>query len=162
MKRIISNIILFVLSITILSCVYIGMFKISVTAVCILLCFFGAYGACMGVSWKSMGEIKKYEQKLIHFGLDDKDSVKTLLFSLITLLPTYFCVFLVSLVPIYTYEIWFLTSFPCIVLNFLPASTVLEEYRSLTRKKLPFLASFTLLVITCSGLGITISHLFFK
>jgi len=126
------------------------------------LFFFGAYGACMGVSWKSMEEIKKHEQKLIHFGLDDKDSVKILCFSLITLLPACFCIFLVSLVPLYTYDIWFITAFPCILLNFLPASTVMKEYRSLTRKKLPFLASFTLLVIACCSLGITISHLFFK
>ena len=162
MKRTISNIILFILSITLVSCVYISMFKISITAVCILLFFFCAYGACMGASWKSMEELKKYEQKLIRFGLDNKDSAKILRFSLIALLPTYFCVFLVSLVPLYTYEIWFISVFPCIFLNSLPASTVLEEYRGLTRKKLPFLAFFVLLVITCCSLGIIISHSFFK
>ena len=150
------------MSITLFSCVYIGMFKISVIAVCVLLFFFCAYGACMGVSWKGMKELKKYEQKLIHFGLDNKDSAKILRFSLITLLPTYFCVFLVSLVPLYTYEIWFISVFPCILLNSLPASSVLEEYCRLTRKKLPFLSFFVLLVIVCCSFGIIISHLFFK
>ena len=162
MKRTISNIILFALSITLFSCVYIGMFKISVIAVCALLFFFFAYGACMGVAWKSAKELKKFEQKLIHFGLDNKDSAKILRFSLITLLPTYFCIFLVSLVPLYTYEIWFISVFPCILLNSLPASSVLEEYCGLTRKKLPFLLFFVLLVIVCCGSGILVSRMLFK
>jgi len=162
MKRIISNIILFILSITLFSCVYIGVFKVSVIAVCVLLGFFCAYGMCMGASWKSTEELKKCEQKLIHFGLDNKDYNKILFFSSTTLLPTYFCIFLVSLVPVYTYEIWFLTVFPCILLNILPASSVLEEYFGLTRKKLPFLLLFLLIVIICCSSGIILSYLFFK
>ena len=162
MKRIISNIILFVLSITFFSCVYVGVFKISVVAVCILLAFFFAYGMCMGASWKSMKELKKCGQKLIHFGLDNKDYKKILWFSLTTLFPTYFCVFLVSLIPLYAYEIWFVTVFPCILLNVMPASSVLEEYFVLTHKKLRFLLFFSLIVIACCSSGIIISHLLFK
>ena len=83
----------------------------------IFLALFFAYGMCMGESWKSMEKLKEYEQKLIHFGLDHKDYNRILYFSLTTLLPTYFCVFLVSLVPLYTYEVWFITVFPCILLK---------------------------------------------
>jgi len=162
MKRIISNIILFTLSITFFFCVYVGVFKVSVIAVCILLIFFCAYGMCMGASWKSMEGLKKCEQKLIHFGLDNKDYNKILCFSLTTLLPTYFCVFLVSLVPLYTYEIWFITVFPCILLNILPANSVLEEYFGLTRKKLHFLLLFLFIVTVSCSSGIILSHLFFK
>ena len=109
-----------------------------------------------------MEELKKYEQKSIHFGLENKDYNKILYFSLTTLFPTYFCAFLVSLVPLYTYEVWFITVFPCIFLNILPASSGLEEYFGLTRKKLPFLLFFSLLIVICCSLGIIISHIFFK
>lgn len=162
MKRIISNIILFIFSVTFFSCVYVGVFKVSVIAVCILLVFFCAYGMCMGVAWKSMGKLKEYEQKLIHFGLDNKDYNKILCFSLTMLLPTCFCVFLVSLIPLYTYETWFITVFPCILLNLLPASSVYEEYFGLTRKKRPFLLLSLLIVIICCSLGIILSHSFLK
>ena len=161
MKRIISNILLFILSITFFSCVYVGVFKVSVVVICILLVFFFAYGMFMGVSFKSMEELKKCEQKLIHFGLDNKDYNKILYFSLTMLLPMYFCVFLVSLVPLYTYEVWFITVFPCICLNILPASSALDEYFGLTHKKLPFLLLSLLIVIICCSSGIILSHLFF-
>ena len=162
MKRFISNIVLFFLSITLFSYVYIGMFKMSAVAVCILFAFFCAYGVCMGASWKSMEELKKCEQKLIHFGLENKDCNKILCFSLTTLLPTYFCVFLVSLIPLYTYEVWFVTVFPCMFLNILPANSVWKEYFELTNKRAPFLLLFLLIVILCCGSGIIISNLFFK
>ncbi len=162
MKRVISNMILFALSITLFSCVYVGAFKVSVIAVWILLLFFCAYGVCMAASWKSMEELKKYEQKRIHFGLDNKDYNKILCFSFTTLLPTFFCVFLVSLIPLYTYELWFITVFPCILLNILPASSVLEDYFGLTHKKLPFILLFLLMVVLCCCSGIMLSYLFFN
>ena len=162
MKHIIRNIILFILSITFFFCTYVYAFKISVVAICILLALFFVYGMCMGKSWKSMEKLKKYEQKLIHFGLDHKDYNRILYFSLTTLLPTYFCVFLVSSVPLYTYEVWFISVFPCIFLNILPANSVWKECFELTNKKAPFLLLFLLIVIICGGLGIIISNLFFK
>ena len=159
MKRMIGNILLFLLSITIFSCIYIGMFKMSLTVVCILLVIFALYGACMGVGWKSMEELKKYERKAVHFGLTHKDDSKILLFSLTTLCPSYFCVILVSLVPLYTHEVWFITVFPCILLNCLPASSVLEEYSGLTHSKLRFVSYFLLLTIACCLLGVIVSGL---
>ena len=138
MKRLIGQIILFVLSITFFSCIYIGVFKMSVTAVCILLAILALYAVCMGIGEKGMRELRKYEQKLIHFGPDEKDGRKILLFSLLTLCPAWFCVILVSAVPLYAYTVWLITVFPCILLNCLPMSGVLEEYHGLTRRKAPF------------------------
>ena len=99
MKRLIGHILLFLLSVTVFSCIYVGLFKISITIVLILLAVFALYGFCMGLGYKSMEQIKKYERKAVHFGLTRKDHSKILLFSLTTLSPTYFCVVLVSLVP---------------------------------------------------------------
>ena len=159
MKRLISNILLFLLSITIFSCIYIGLFKISVAVVCVLLFIFALYGTCMGASWKSMKELRKYERKAVHTGLTSKDNPQILFFSLIALCPSYFCMILVSLVPLYTHEIWFITVFPCIILNCLPASSVLEEYYGLTHNKIPFVGLFLLLTVICCLLGVFVSTL---
>lgn len=157
MKRIISSIILFILSITFLACIYVSVFNVSVTAICILVLFFAIYGFCMDSSWKSMKKLKEYENKLIHFELTSKDDARILLFSLKTLFPTYFCVFLVSLIPLYRYEVWFITVFPCIFINCLPAISVLDEYYGLTHKKLPFITLFFIIIAIFSLVGIIIS-----
>lgn len=162
MKRLIGNILLFVISMTFVCYIYIGLFKISVVAFCILSLILALYTFCMTLSWKSMGELKKQAQKLVCYGLSKNDRSKILLLSLTTLSPTYFCVLLVSLVPLYTYEIWFITVFPCVFLNCLPASSVLEEYQGLTSKKLPFLLCFLMLTIVFCLMGMVTSSLIFK
>lgn len=162
MKRSISNIILFILSITFCSCIYIGSFKVSIDALCILFIIFALYGFCMGLGWKSIEKLRKYEQKSIHFCLTKKDDVKILLFSLTSLSPTYFCVILLSLVPLYTYEVWFITVFPCIFLNCLPAISVLEEYYELTYKKSPFLVLFFMITVAFCLMGVIASSLIMK
>jgi hypothetical protein len=161
MKRIIGNLLLFLLSTAFFCCIYVGVFKMSAETLGILFVIFTFYAFCMGLGWKSTEEIKKFERKAIHFGLTDKDDFKILFFSLATLSPTYFCVIIVSLVPLYTYEIWFITVFPCILLNCLPANSVLEEYRCLTHRTIPFVALFALLTVIFCGLGAMISGLFF-
>jgi hypothetical protein len=162
MKRIIGQIALFVLSFTLFACIYIGVFKISLIAFLILLAVLALYSVCMGIGEKSMQELKKYEQKLIHFGLNEKDHPKILLFSLFTLFPAFFCVVLVTLVPLYTYEVWLITVFPCILLNCLPMSSVLEEYHGLTRRKIPFLVCSILITALLCFIGIIVSHLLLK
>jgi hypothetical protein len=125
----------------------------------VILIILSLYVLAMGAGWKSMEELRKYEQKAIHSDLTQKDNSKILACSLATLSPTYFCVILVSLVPLYTHEIWLITVFPCICLNCLPASRVLEEYHGLTRNKLPFVSLFLLLTVACSLLGMCLSSL---
>ena len=162
MKRLIGQIILFVLSITFFSCIYIGVFKMSVTAVCILLAILALYAVCMGIGERGMRELQKYEQKLIHFGLDERDDRKILLSSLLTLFPAWFCVILVSAVPLYAYTVWLITVFPCILLNCLPISGVLEEYYGLTRRKAPFWVCCVLITAVLCLVGAVGSHLLLK
>ena len=158
MKHIIGNLLLFLFSAAFFCCIYIGVFKMSAATLGILFVIFALYAFCMGFGWKSMEKIKKLEKKAIHFGLTHKDDSRILLYSLTALAPTYFCVILVSLVPLFTYEIWFITVFPCILLNCLPASSILEEYYTLTHKKLPFFTLFLLITIVCCLMGRVVSH----
>ena len=162
MKRIIVSTIAFLFSIAFFCGLYIGVLKASPKALSILWIIFILYGLCMGIVWKSMDEIRNYEQRAVHFGLTEKDYPKILLFSLASLSSTYLCVTLVSLIPLTSYHVWFITVFPCIFFNCLPATTVLGEYHGLTHKRLPFIMWFVFLVTACCFFGILISHLFLR
>ena len=160
MKRIIISTATFLFSIAFFCGIYIGVLKASPKSLGILWIIFILYGICMGIGWKSMDKIRSYEQRAVHFGLTEKDYPKILLYSLTSLSSTYLCVTLVSLIPLTTYHVWFITVFPCIFFNCLPAITVLGEYYGLTHKKLPFVLWFAILVTICCFCGILISHLF--
>ena len=159
MKRVIGNLILFILSMTLFCCIYMGLFKVSVATILILLAFFALYACCMGLGWKSLEELKKYEKKQVRVGLDESDYPKILLYCLTSLMPTYFCVFLVSLVPVFTYSVWLITVLPAIFLNCLPLSSILEEYYCLTHKRTPFLAIFISLTVICCVVGVVLINL---
>lgn len=73
MKRIVTYILLFLLSISLLYILYIDFLKISLSTVLILLAILLLYGFCMAFGEKGIREIKKQEKKLIHFGLTPKD-----------------------------------------------------------------------------------------
>ena len=159
MKRIVTYILLFLLSISLLYILYIDFLKISLSTVLILLAILLLYGFCMAFGEKGIREIKKQEQKLIHFGLTPKDRSRTLHFALLALSPTYFLCFLVSLFPVHAHGIWFLTTFPCIYLSCIPAVSVFEVYHTLAHKKLPFFLGFFSVIAACC-LGGTLVFLF--
>ena len=162
MKRIIGYLLLGVVSIAIFCCIYIRMFKISIAFIVVFSLFFIVYATVLGFGWKSMEQLKKYEKKAVHFGLDKEDDHRILFYSLTTLSPLILCVFLVSLIPLYTYKVWLITVFPCLIINCLPAITVLDEYRSLTQKRFPFVVCYLfLVVVSCLG-GTLVSSLLFK
>lgn len=162
MKRIIRNFILFLVSIVFFSCVYIFVFKVPLTAVFVLLIVFVIYGFLMGLGEKSIKELKIYEQRLIHFGLNKKDELKILLFSIAALSPMFGCIMLVASVPLYTNAVWFITVFPCIILNCIPASSILDEYHCLTRRKAPFLISFLSITLVCCIIGMLVGSVVLK
>ena len=162
MKRIIGYLLLFAGSIAVFYLIYIRIFKISIAFIIGFSLFSIVYTAVLGCGWKSMEQLKKYEQKAIHFGLEKKDDQRILFFSLTTLSPLMLCIFLVSLVPLYTYEVWFLAVFPCVIINCLPAISVLDKYHCLTRKKLPFVLCYLFLIVICCLLGVLVSNLLFK
>jgi len=113
----------------------------------------------MGVCEESMKQLKKYETIQTHTDLTKNRRFLILFLSLTTLSPTYFCVLLVSVIPLFTYEVWFVTVFPCLILISLPMISVLEEYHTLTKKKLPLIISFAVIIIFLTLVGVTSSHL---
>ncbi len=159
MKHILSNILLFALSLFLFIFIYVDRINIPVSLICVVGVIFFFYGLCMAWSWKSTQKIQAYEKRLIHFGLTPKDETRVLLFSLTTLTPMFFCDLIVSLIPLYTSEIWFISVFPCIFFTFITALGVLDEYYILTHRKAPFLVWFIIITIVICLIGIITSSL---
>ncbi len=159
MKRLISNILVFAISLALFIFIYVDRINIPVSLICVVGVIFFFYGLCMAWSWKSTEKIQAYEKRLIHFGLTEKDESRILLFSLIILTPMFFCDLLVSLIPLYTSALWFISVFPCIFFTFIIALGVLDEYYILTHKKAPFLVWFFVLTVAICLIGIIISSL---
>jgi len=153
----IKNILLGIVMISVFSYFYIKMFKASVTIVAVILIIIFLYAVCMGVCEESMKQLKKYEMIKMHREFLKKDYHKVLFFSLTTLSPTFFCVLLMASIPLFVYEVWFLTCFPCLVITTLPMNSVLEEYCVLTQKKLPFIVLFAAVIILLMSVGIAVS-----
>ena len=162
MKRMIGYLLLCTLFIFVFCLIYVHLFQISLAFIIGFSLFLCLYASLLGVCWKSMERLYHYEQKAVHFGLQPKDENKILFFSLTTLAPMFLCDCLVSLIPLYTYEVWFITVFPWVTITCFPAISVMEEYRGLTHKRLPFFSLFALLSLVCCLLGTTASHLLFS
>jgi hypothetical protein len=95
-----------------------------------------------------MTEMKKYEAIQNARGILPEDHPKILLCALTIPLPLHFCTLLASLIPITTWEVWFITIFPCIFLTFQPIRAVADVYDLYTRKKHLFWSIQILLVLT--------------
>jgi len=159
MNEKIKQILIGLLIISIFGFTYVKILKASMLSVIIILTVIFLYAVCMGVCEESMKQLKKYEIIQTHTDLTKNQRFLILFLSLTTLSPTYFCVLLVSVIPLFTYEVWFLTVFPCLIFISLPMISVLEEYHTLTKKKLPLIISFAVIIIFLTLVGVTSSHL---
>ena len=106
------------------------------------------YGFTSGISAWGMTEMKKYEQIQNARGILPEDHPKLLLCALLIPLPLHFCTLLASLIPITTWEVWFITIFPCVFLTFQPIRAVGDVYDLYTRKKRLFWFLQIMIVLT--------------
>lgn len=136
------------LSIGVVYFTYRNFFDISPTAIIIVVFMVILYYLCLRFSQKSMKELKELEIKQTHTELEKADYSKALMCSLGSLLPTYYCVIIVSMIPFYNFDSWYITGFPCLVLISMPAKAVLDVYRDITLKKLPLVSLFILIIIS--------------
>ena len=60
--------------------------------------------------------------------LSPKNTIRLTLLSIMICAPLYFVIFIVSLIPITSYAVFFITVFPIIVLNALPMESICEEF----------------------------------
>jgi len=93
------------------------------------------YGIATAASAYGMTEMQKFEQIQNARGILPEDHPKLLFCALLIPLPLHFCTLLASLIPITTWEVWFITIFPCVFLTFQPIRAVGDVYDLYTRKK---------------------------
>ncbi len=60
------------------------------------------------------------------------------LYALLTCLPLYFCELVVGMIPLFSYEVWFMTNLPVLILMAMPLSSVAEVWGDLKYKKAHF------------------------
>ncbi|MBE6694458.1 MAG: hypothetical protein E7589_06820 [Ruminococcaceae bacterium] len=138
MKKFISNALLLVLLVSVILYIYCGWLKIQYTTVAFVVVFLILYMLAMVVGAFGVSRLEGYIKKLVHDEITNSDSKKPLLFSVLAMFPAYFCIALVSLIPITSYEIWLITVFPCIAIISIPASSVYGEYSLVASKKAVF------------------------
>jgi len=159
MKRFMGNLVLSTFAVALFVLVFVKVLKISLGSICFFAIILTVYGICLGSSRKSIKDLKKYEKEIIELGILPRNDKKVLLLSLVTLSPVLFYVFVVSLIPLQSSGLWFITVFPSVVCVCLCASAVVDEYQYLTNKKLPFVLWFIVLLVAVCLFGMFISAL---
>ncbi|MBQ9162611.1 MAG: hypothetical protein IJX74_04970 [Clostridia bacterium] len=138
MKKFISNALLLVLLVSIILYIYCGWLKIQYITIVFVVVFLILYMLAMAVGAFGVSRLEGYIKKLVHDEIAAGGFKKPLLFSVLAMFPAYFCIALVSLIPITSYEIWLITVFPCIAIVSIPASSVYGEYSLVANKKALF------------------------
>ena len=114
---------------------YRHLFHGHVVPVLIAAVFLLLYGLASAAGVHGTQELKKYEQIQTARGILPEDHPKLLLYAMSVTLPLHFCIFLASFIPITTYEVWFVTIFPCLFILFQPIRAVCDVYTLYTGKK---------------------------
>jgi hypothetical protein len=138
MKNFIIKISMFALICGIVLFVYRSLFKIPIVFILVAAITLTLYGCAMGFSQFGMRKLMKYEKMYVYTNIPKKEYYKIILCCELSLLPIYFCVILASLIPIFTYEVWFITLFPCLFVSLIPAKEVYEAQYPLTHYKISF------------------------
>ena len=138
MKSFIIKISLFSVVCGIVLFVYRGLFKIPLAFILVASFAIALYGGAMGFSQLGMRRLLKYEKTYIYMNIPKKEYPKIMLCCVLALLPIYFCIMLASLIPIFTYEVWFITLFPCLFVSLIPAKEVYDAQYPLTHYKHSF------------------------
>lgn len=151
-KRLVCNTFFFLVLLCAAGLAYRHLFHGRIVPVLITAVLLTLYALASGISTWGMSEIKKYEQIQNARGILPEDHPKILFRALIIPLPLHFCTLLASLIPITTWEVWFITIFPCIFMTFQPIRAVADVCKLYTGRKGLFwmLQLLTVFTITLS------------
>ncbi len=151
MRRIFYNLLLFMLTLGMGIFFYCQVFHGHVGLAIGIIAFLFVYALAMAASQFGMQKLQGYEKYVIYHRIEERDRPRILGYAVLALLPVNICVLLASLIPITTYEIWFITVFPCILLIALPIKEIYGVQYPLTHYK----ASFWLLEVgLCLGISL--------
>ncbi len=151
MKNIIIKISMFAVICGIVLFVYRSLFNIPIVFILVVAATLILYGCAMGFSQFGMRKLIKYEKMYVYTNIPKKEYPKIMLCCVLAFLPIYFCIMLASLIPIFTYEVWFITIFPCLFISFIPAKEVYEAQYPLTHYKTSFWIIQVAIIIVLSS-----------
>ena len=134
-RRFVYNTIFFLILLFAAGLAYRHLFHERIVPVLIAAALLTLYGLATAASSYGMTEMQKFEQIQAARGILPEDHPKLLLCALLIPLPLHFCTLLASLIPITTWEVWFITIFPCVFLTFQPIRAVGDVYDLYTGKK---------------------------
>ena len=122
MQKLLFKIISFVITLAILAYfLYNISYSIgSVTIIIILIIFIAAYGVLFGISQRSSLKLARIIDS------DNRTMRKLILLSIGSMLPMYFCYAIVSFIPMFQYEVWFITVLPLIIILCVPLYAIMQ------------------------------------
>ena len=125
MQKLLFKIISFVITLAILAYfLYNISYSIgSVTIIIILIIFIAAYGVLFGISQRSSLKLARIIDS------DNRTMRKLILLSIGSMLPMYFCYAIVSFIPMFQYEVWFITVLPLIIILCVPLYAMADELK---------------------------------
>ena len=95
----------------------------TVTITIILILFIAAYGVLFGISQRSSLKLARIIDS------DNRTMRKLILLSIGSMLPMYFCYAIVSFIPMFQYEVWFITVLPLIIILCVPLYAMAYELK---------------------------------
>ncbi len=97
------------------------------------------YSQCMVLSEKGMDKILElnFEKSRIHK------------YAFLIGTPIYLCIFIAALLPIYTYEVGFVTVFPVVILNCIPLSSIADFLKNYYQSSKTIYWCFQIVICGC-------------
>lgn len=138
MRRICYNLLLFALLGAIGLFFYRNLFDGQVGFLIAVTVFFTVYGIAMTAGEYGMHKLMGYEHYAVYHTVKATDRKRILGYAILSLAPIDVCMLLASLIPIPTWEVWFVTVFPCLVLMYLPIKEVYDTQYPLAHYKIRF------------------------
>ena len=125
MQKLLFKIISFVITLAILAYfLYNISYSIgTVTIIIILIILIAAYGVLFGISQRSSLKLARIIDS------DNRTMRQLILLSIGSMLPMYFCYAIVSFIPMFQYEVWFITVFPLIIILCVPLYAMADELK---------------------------------
>ena len=120
----------------------------------LLIVFFAVYGLSMAINEYGHIVLSAYERA-------NKLTPKNLLkFSLFILIPTYLFWILLSVIPIFQFEVWLITGLPIVLLSSLYVYGFYDYWKHMLKKS--FLGLQLLIYVCCFVIGQVVSGIFFN
>ncbi len=138
MRRIIYNIVFFLIALGVGIFFYKNIFHEELGLMLTVGGLLMVYGAAVATGEYGMRKLNGYEKRAIHHTIEERDRPRIFGYALLSLLPIYICIALAALIPITTYEVWFITVFPGIFLGLLPMKEICDKQYPLTHYRKSF------------------------